>query len=77
VCPVGNLQLGEDVRDVVAHGPGAQVEACGYLGVAVALGDQVENLAFAGAELGEGLPEEANLGVEKKSMRRLAISGPK
>ncbi len=49
---VGNLQLSEDVGDVVAHGVGADKQACGDLGVGVALGDQTEDVALAGGELG-------------------------
>src|SRR5215203_1492621 len=52
VGAVGYLQLGEDVGDVVAYGLGAQVEACGDLGVGVALGDEIEDLYLPDAELG-------------------------
>src|SRR5215204_528798 len=50
---VGNLQLGEDVRDVVAHRLGTHVESPGYLGVAAALGYEVEDLRFTNGELWE------------------------
>jgi hypothetical protein len=39
--PVGDLQLGEDVRDVVAHRLGAHVKLPGYLGIAAASGYEV------------------------------------
>jgi hypothetical protein len=46
LCPVGYLELGEDVRDVVAHGLGAHVQEFGNFGVVVALGYEVEYLLF-------------------------------
>src|SRR5215203_2484353 len=55
MCPVGHLQLRKDVGDVVAHSVGADEQACGDLGVGVSLGYEVEDLALAGGELGEGL----------------------
>src|SRR5918998_4687914 len=55
VSPVGDLQFGEDVGDVVAYGLGAEVEAGGDLGVGVALGDEVEDLDLTGSQLGQGL----------------------
>src|SRR5439155_10728164 len=51
--PVGHLELAQDVGDMVAHGFGAQHEAGGDFGVLLALGDQVEDLPFAVAELRE------------------------
>jgi hypothetical protein len=50
LCPVGYLKLGEDVRDVVAHGLGAHVQESGNFGVVVALGYEVEYLLFGGEE---------------------------
>ncbi len=51
----GDPELGEDPRDVVAHGVGAEEKAGGDAGVVVAAGDEVEDLALAGGKLGEGL----------------------
>src|SRR5215207_8667248 len=53
--PVGNLQLGEDVGDVVTHGLRTKEEACGDLGVGVTLRDEVEDLHLAGGEFRKGL----------------------
>ena len=74
---VGYLQLGEDVRYVVAHGLGAHKQEFGDPGVVVALGYEVEHLTLAGGELGEGFRGRGRAGAEKKSVRRLAISAPK
>src|SRR5215211_2081962 len=74
---VGYLQLGEDVRYVVAHGLGAHKQEFGDPGVVVALGYEVEHLALAGGELGEGFCGRGRAGAEKKSVRRRAISAPK
>ena len=74
---VGYLELGEDVRDVVAHGLGANEQESGDPGVVVALGYEVEYLPLAGGELGEGFCGRSRPGAEKKSVRRLAISAPK
>jgi len=52
--PVGYLELGEDVGDVVAYGLGAHEQEFGDPGVVVALGYEIEHLALAGGELGEG-----------------------
>ena len=54
--PVGYLQLGEDVGDVVAYGLGADEELPGDFGVRVTLGDEVEDLALAGGEFRKSLP---------------------
>src|SRR5690606_5275726 len=51
---VGDVELEEDVRDVVADGLLAEEEGGGDLGVAAALGDEFEDLAFAFGELGKG-----------------------
>src|SRR5919205_1084059 len=48
--PISNLQLGEDVRDVVAHGLGAQMELFRDGGVGVSLRDEVQDLALAVGE---------------------------
>jgi hypothetical protein len=45
---VGDLQLGEDVGDVVAHRLGAHVKLPGYLGIGAAPGYEVQNLHLAG-----------------------------
>src|SRR5215204_5757672 len=55
MCPVGHLQLRKDVGDVVAHSVGADEQACGDRCVGVALRNEVQDLALAGGELGEGL----------------------
>jgi hypothetical protein len=47
---VGDLQLGEDVRDIVAHGLGTQVELLGDGGIGVASSDQVQYLSLAVGE---------------------------
>ena len=39
--PVGDLQLGEDIRDVVAHRLGAHVKLPGYLGIGATPGYEV------------------------------------
>src|SRR5215203_4958317 len=66
LCPVGYLELGEDVGDVVAHGLGAHVQEFGNFGVVVALGYEVEHLALAGGELGEGFCGRGWLGGGEK-----------
>ena len=53
---VGDLQLGEDVGDVVAHGLGTDEEVPGDFGVVVTLGDEVEDLTLAGGEFRKSLP---------------------
>ncbi len=45
--PIGDLQLGEDVGDVVSHGLEAEVEPLRYLPVILAPGDQGEDLLLA------------------------------
>src|SRR5215207_7933654 len=45
--PISNLQLGEDVRDVVAHSLGAQMELFRDGGVGVSLRDEVQDRALA------------------------------
>src|SRR5215469_6548692 len=45
--PVGYLQFAEDVRDVVANGVRAQNELVGDIRIALALSNQVEDLALA------------------------------
>ena len=47
---VCDLQLGEDVGDVVAHGLGAHKEACADLGVGVALCHVVQDVPLARGE---------------------------
>src|SRR5215218_476008 len=64
--PVGYLELGEDVGDVVAHGLGAHVQEFGDPGVVVALGYEVEHLALAGGELGEGFCGRGRAGGGEK-----------
>jgi hypothetical protein len=48
---VGHLELGEDGREVVGDGLDAEVESFGDLVVGVAGGQQVQDLAFPGAQL--------------------------
>src|SRR5690606_17884606 len=50
---VGDVELHEDVRDVVADRLLAEVQRPGDLRVAAALGDQGEDLAFPVGQLGE------------------------
>jgi hypothetical protein len=51
---VGHLELGEDGRDVVGDSLGAEAEPLGDVVVAVAGGQEVQDLAFAGGELWDG-----------------------
>src|SRR5215212_8387010 len=51
--PVGHLQLEQDVRDVVSNRLQAHEQLPGYLLVALALGNQGEDLLFALGELRE------------------------
>jgi hypothetical protein len=51
---IGHSQLGEDARDVVAYGLGAQVKVGGYSVVGVALGHESEDLALAFGKVREG-----------------------
>jgi hypothetical protein len=53
--PVGHLQLAENAGNVVAHRPGAQDKLFGDFAIAVALRYQVEDLALALGQVGEGL----------------------
>src|SRR5215211_3443166 len=64
--PVGYLELGEDVRDVVAPGLGTHVQEFGNFGVVVALGYEVEYLPLAGGELGEGFCGRGRAGDGEK-----------
>ena len=52
---IGDLELGEDAGDVVADGLLAEEEACGDLGVAPSLGEQLEYFELAFGELREGV----------------------
>jgi hypothetical protein len=49
---VGDLELGEDVRHVVADGLGAEVQLADDVGVAAALGEQGQYFAFTFGQLG-------------------------
>ena len=53
--PVGDLQLGEDVRDVVAYGLGAQRQLFRDGGIWMALGDEVQDLTLPVGEGRKGL----------------------
>ena len=55
---VGHLELGEDVRDVVADSFGTDAETLGDLGVGVVPGDKLQNFLLAVGELGEFLGED-------------------
>src|SRR6516164_105844 len=50
---VGDLEFGEDVGYVVADGFGAEEQLAGDVGVAAALGEQRQDLAFAFGQFGE------------------------
>jgi hypothetical protein len=50
---VGHLQLGEDGREVVGDRLAAEAEPFGDLVVVAAGGQQVQDLAFPGGQLGE------------------------
>jgi hypothetical protein len=54
LCPVGDLQLGEDVGDIVAHGLRAEGELSRDGGIGVDPGDEAQNLALTAGEGGEG-----------------------
>jgi len=45
--PVGDLELGEDVGDMVAHRLGTQDEAGSDLSIRITLSNQGEHLVFA------------------------------
>jgi hypothetical protein len=55
VGSVGHLEPGEDGRDVVGDGLAAEGELLGDLVVVVAGGQQVQDLAFPGGQLREGV----------------------
>ena len=52
--PISHLKLLENIMHVVLHGKGGNKQAAGNLLVAQPLGDQRENLSFAGRELADG-----------------------
>ena len=58
---VGYLELGEDVRNVVANRLRVEVETGRDLGVAQALGDEVEDLALPRGQPGEARSERSLL----------------
>ena len=60
---VGDSELCEDCRDVVANRLLAQEERCGDLSVRPPLGQELEDLEFAGCELGKRL---AGIGVTRR-----------
>ena len=53
LCPVRDGQLGEDRREVVAHGLGGEPESAGDGPVALTGGGAVEDLPLPGCQLGE------------------------
>lgn len=77
VGTISHLELTEDIGDVIAHRLWAEDKAIGDLRVARALGDEVENLALAVAQLRKGLLWHRGVGAEKKSMSRTAMAGLK
>jgi hypothetical protein len=74
---IGDLELGEDVRDVVAHRLGAQVEALRDLGVRLVLGDQGEDLVLAVGELGKASGGALGRGTGEVLYEALGDRGPK
>src|SRR5215469_17861654 len=64
--PVGYLQFAEDVRDVVANGVRAQNELVGDIRIALALRDQVEDLALALGQLGKRVRHSGRLGCSEE-----------
>src|SRR5712692_6009873 len=62
LCPVSNLQFAEDVGDVVGDGFQAEGQAAGDVTIAVALGDQRQDLAFAVSEFGKELRQDERAG---------------
>src|SRR5215208_4364399 len=77
VCPVCDLQLGEDVGDVVADGLGLRKSRPAILALEWpwAMSSRISTSRTLSS--GKMSSREAGLGSEKKSMRRRAISGPK
>ena len=68
---VGDVELGEDCRDVVAHRLLAEEERRGDLGVRASPGQELEDLELAGCELGKRLAE-----VRARRGRREALQPP-
>ncbi len=64
--PVGHLELGEDVGDVVAHRLGAHQQASSDEVVRQASGDEVEYLSLSGSQSGEGLVVTGSLAGGEK-----------
>jgi len=58
LCPVSHLQFAEDVGD----GFQAESQAAGDVAIAVALGDQRQDLAFAVGEFGKELRQDERAG---------------
>src|SRR5207248_60079 len=54
LCPISDLELAEDIGDMVLHRLGTQHQLPGNRSIALALGDQVEDLALTLSEVREG-----------------------
>src|SRR5437879_5938627 len=66
MCPVSDLQLAEDVRDVVTISIGTEDEASSNLSIAVTLSDEVEDFALALGQFGECLRRRNGPGSGKE-----------
>ena len=74
---IGNLELAENVRNVIAHRLRAQTQAIGNGGVIYSLSNQSKHFTLALTQLWKcmcGVPER---GTAKKSTIRRAIAGLK
>src|SRR3990172_10191340 len=74
--PVGDLELAEDVRDMVAHGLRREHQALRDGQVVQATCDQLEDLPLALGELGEGLRGEARAGGGEEGHQPPCDRGP-
>ena len=54
LCPISNLEFAENIGDMVLHRLGTQHQVSGNRGIALALGDQVKDLALPLGEVREG-----------------------
>src|SRR6266545_2744516 len=72
---VGDLKFGEDCGDVVADGFGADDEVLRDGGVRPSDGDQVEDFAFAGGQLGEGFGGRGAVGCAGEEVDDPACHG--
>ena len=74
---VGDLELGEDVRDMVADGFRAEVQPAGDVGVAAALGEQRQHFAVAFGQYGERYPLPRRGAPGCPGLRSLGTRGEK